>query len=125
MNGIISWLYLFAVVVSAGLMFSSLLFLNVLPRLILFGEFREKIINKIDLCKVLNQVRTLFSLSRGLLPIKGCPAMRNKEHRLEASQMKFGRVPSKYIKESWGKLAFYLFSFVYYLYCTFVALIGV
>jgi hypothetical protein len=42
--------------------------------------------------------------------------MRNKEHRFEASQMKFGRVPSKYIKESWGKLAFYLFSFFYYLY---------
>ncbi|KAJ7287256.1 cornichon protein-domain-containing protein [Mycena rebaudengoi] len=108
------WLFLFAVLMAAGLLFCMVFFI------IMFSDLECDYINPIDLCNKLNQ--GLFLLSGQWtalilnLPLVAFNAnkIRNKNHMYDATEI-FRTLPG-HKKESFIKLGFYLLSFFYYLY---------
>ncbi|KAH9042451.1 cornichon [Lactarius pseudohatsudake] len=129
------WLFLFAVLMAAGLLFTMVFFI------IMFSDLECDYINPIDLCNKLNQfvipensahafLTILFLLSGQwtafLLnaPLLGFNVnkIRNKNHMYDATEI--FRTLSGHKKESFIKLGFYLLSFFYYLYRMIVALIS-
>ncbi|KAJ6449635.1 cornichon [Mycena vulgaris] len=130
------WLFLFAVLMAAGLLFCMVFFI------IMLSDLESDYINPIDLCNKLNQfvlpesiahafLATLFLLSgqwtafllnAPLLVFNANKIIRNKNHMYDATEI-FRTLPG-HKKESFIKLGFYLLSFFYYLYRMIVALIA-
>jgi len=129
------WLFLFAVLMAAGLLFTMVFFI------IMFSDLECDYINPIDLCNKLNQfvlpenaahafLSLLFLLSgQWMALILNLPLVvfnankiRNKNHMYDATEI--FRTLSGHKKESFIKLGFYLLSFFYYLYRMIVALIS-
>ncbi|KAF8633271.1 hypothetical protein AX17_004446 [Amanita inopinata Kibby_2008] len=129
------WLFLFAVLVAAGLLFCMVFFI------IMFSDLECDYINPIDLCNKLNQFVlpesmahafltllfllggqwTAFILNLPLVLFNG-NKIRSKTHMYDATEI-FRTLP-KHKKESFFKLGFYLLSFFYYLYRMILALIA-
>lgn len=129
------WLFLFAVLMAAGLLFTMVFFI------IMFSDLECDYINPIDLCNKLNQfvlpeniahafLTLLFLLSGQWfafllnlpLMLYNANKIRNKNHMYDATEI--FRSLSGHKKESFMKLGFYLLSFFYYLYRMIVALIS-
>ncbi|KAN0131896.1 cornichon [Lactarius tabidus] len=129
------WLFLFAVLMAAGLLFTMVFFI------IMFSDLECDYINPIDLCNKLNQfvipensahafLTTLFLVSgqwtafllNAPLLAFNVNKIRNKNHMYDATEI--FRTLSGHKKESFIKLGFYLLSFFYYLYRMIVALIS-
>ncbi|EIM85081.1 cornichon [Stereum hirsutum FP-91666 SS1] len=129
------WLFLFAVLMAAGLLFTMVFFI------IMFSDLECDYINPIDLCNKLNQfvlpeniahafLTTLFLLSgqwiafllNAPLLVFNANKIKNKNHMYDATEI--FRTLSVHKKESFIKLGFYLLSFFYYLYRMIVALIS-
>ncbi|KAF8070778.1 cornichon [Lyophyllum atratum] len=132
------WLFLFAVLMAAGLLFCMVFFI------IMFSDLECDYINPIDLCNKLNQfvlpeniahafLTLLFLLSGQWIafllnaPLVAYNANKqvlifNKAHMYDATEI-FRTLPT-HKKESFIKLGFYLLSFFYYLYRMIVALIA-
>ncbi|KAI6112034.1 cornichon [Pisolithus croceorrhizus] len=129
------WLFLFAVLMAAGLLFTMVFFI------IMFSDLECDYINPIDLCNKLNQfvlpeniahafLTLLFLLSGQWfafllnlpLVLYNINKIRNKVHMYDATEI--FRTLSGHKKESFLKLGFYLLSFFYYLYRMIVALIS-
>ncbi|KAF4621308.1 hypothetical protein D9613_000825 [Agrocybe pediades] len=129
------WLFLFAVLMAAGLLFCMVFFI------IMFSDLECDYINPIDLCNKLNQFvlpenaahafLTLLFLISGQwvafllnLPLVAFNAnkIRNKAHMYDATEI--FRSLSGHKQETFIKLGFYLLSFFYYLYRMIVALIA-
>ncbi|TFK44866.1 cornichon [Crucibulum laeve] len=129
------WLFLFAVLWSAALLFGAVFFV------IMFSDLESDYINPIDLCNKLNQfvlpeyaahafLALLFLLSgqwTALLfniPLIAFNVNKilNKNHMYDATEI-FRSLPG-HQKETYFKLGFYLISFFYYLYRMIVALIA-
>ncbi|KAH8828206.1 cornichon [Flagelloscypha sp. PMI_526] len=129
------WLFLFAVLFAAGLLFCMVFFI------IMFSDLECDYINPIDLCNKLNQFVlpeniahaslallfllcgqfTAFLLNAPLLAYNA-NKIHNKAHMYDATEI-FRTVPN-HKKEAFIKLGFYLVSFFYYLYRMIVALIA-
>ncbi|KAJ7498198.1 cornichon [Mycena galericulata] len=133
---VISYLYMLACVMAACLMVLSVAFL------IVFGEFEQNQIDKVELCNFLNRfvlsehlapflLATLLFLSGQWLAFLITAPMaaynlkkiRDKDYMFDVSQMKFRRVPWRHRKERFIKIGFYLFAFFFYLYCLIVVLV--
>jgi len=129
------WLFLFAVMMAAGLLFTMVFFI------IMFSDLECDYINPIDLCNKLNQfvlpengahafLALLFLLSGQWtafilnlpLVVFNANKILNKTHMYDATEI--FRTLSAHKKESFIKLGFYLLSFFYYLYRMIVALIA-
>jgi len=129
------WLFLFAVLMAAGLLFTMVFFI------IMFSDLECDYINPIDLCNKLNQFVLPENLAHAFLallflmsgqwaallfnvPLVAYNAnkIRNKDHMYDATEI-FRTLPT-HKKESFLKLGFYLISFFYYLYRMIVALIA-
>ncbi|KAH0829191.1 cornichon protein-domain-containing protein [Lanmaoa asiatica] len=121
------WLFLFSVLMAAGLLFTMVFFI------IMFSDLECDYINPIDLCNKLNQfvlpeniahafLTILFLLSGQWvafllnlpLVLYNANKIRNKNHMYDATEI--FRTLSGHKKESFMKLGFYLLSFFYYLY---------
>ncbi|UZJ51629.1 hypothetical protein CBS101457_000949 [Exobasidium rhododendri] len=121
------WLFLFAVLLSAALLFTMVFYI------IMFSDLECDYINPIDLCNKLNQFTlpemaahaalTLFFLLSGqwLAFLLNAPLVAfnvnkvmKKNHMLDATEI--FRTLSQHKKECFYKLGFYLLSFFYYLY---------
>ncbi|KAF9526659.1 cornichon [Crepidotus variabilis] len=129
------WLFLFAVLMAAGLLFCMVFFI------IMFSDLECDYINPIDLCNKLNQfvlpeniahafITILFLISGQWgsfllnLPLLAWNAnkIRNKAHMYDATEI--FRTLGGHKKETFFKLGFYLISFFFYLYKMIVALIA-
>ncbi|KDN36784.1 putative ERV14-ER-derived vesicles protein [Tilletiaria anomala UBC 951] len=129
------WLFLLAVLVSAGLLFTMVFYI------IMFSDLECDYINPIDLCAKLNYfilpemivqavLTALFLLSGQFIaflinaPLVAYNANKflSKNHMLDATEI--FRTLSLHKKECFIKLGFYLISFFYYLYRMIVALIA-
>ncbi|KAF7298082.1 hypothetical protein HMN09_01029500 [Mycena chlorophos] len=129
------WLFLFAVLMAAGLLFCMVFFI------IMFSDLECDYINPIDLCNKLNQfvlpeniahafLATLFLLGGQWtalllnlpLVVYNLNKIRSKNHMYDATEI-FRTLPA-HKKESFIKLGFYLLCFFYYLYRMIVALIA-
>ncbi|KAF8891752.1 cornichon [Infundibulicybe gibba] len=129
------WLFLFSVLMAAGLLFCMVFFI------IMFSDLESDYINPIDLCNKLNQfvipengahafLALLFLLSGQWialllnlpLVIFNANKIKNKSHMYDATEI--FRTIDGHKKESIVKLVFYLLSFFYYLYRMIVALIA-
>ncbi|KAE9392509.1 cornichon [Gymnopus androsaceus JB14] len=129
------WLFLFAVIMAAALLFCMVFFI------IMFSDLESDYINPIDLCNKLNQFVLPENIAHGFLTILflisaqwiafllnaplllfNANRIRNKNHMYDATEI-FRTLPA-HKKESFIKLAFYLLSFFYYLYRMIVALIA-
>ncbi|KAF5326149.1 hypothetical protein D9611_000300 [Ephemerocybe angulata] len=129
------WLFLFAVLAAAGLLFCMVFFI------IMFSDLECDYINPIDLCNKLNQfvipenaahaLLTLLFLLSGQwtacilnLPLVAWNVNKflNKDHMYDATEI--FRTLGRHKKETFFKLGFYLLSFFYYLYRMIVALIA-
>jgi len=129
------WLFLFAVLMAAGLLFTMVFFI------IMFSDLECDYINPIDLCNKLNQfvipengahafLTFLFLISgQWIAFLLNAPLVafnvnriRNKNHMNDATEI--FRTLSGHKKESLFKMGFYLLSFFYYLYRMIVALIS-
>ncbi|KAG8932770.1 hypothetical protein FRC03_003309 [Tulasnella sp. 419] len=129
------WLFLFAVLAAAGLLFTMVFFI------IMFSDLECDYINPIDLCNKLNQfvlpemgfhafLTLLFLLSGQFTAfILNAPLVAfnvnkvvSKNHMYDATEI--FRTLGTHKKESFIKLGFYLVSFFYYLYRMIVALIS-
>ncbi|CAO1633303.1 unnamed protein product [Sympodiomycopsis kandeliae] len=129
------WLFLLAVLVAAGLLFTMVFYI------IMFSDLECDYINPIDLCNKLNQftlpemiahatLTVLFLLSGQWIafllnaPLVAFNAKKvtDKNHLLDATEI--FRTLSGHKKECFIKLGFYLLSFFYYLYRMIVALIA-
>jgi len=132
--GATGWLFLFSVLMAAGLLFTMVFFI------IMFSDLECDYINPIDLCNKLNQfvlpeniahafLALLFLLSgQWIAFLFNAPLLayninkiRNKNHMYDATEI-FRTLPN-HKKESFIKLGFYLLSFFYYLYRMILALI--
>ncbi|PWN19109.1 cornichon, partial [Microstroma glucosiphilum] len=121
------WLFLFAVLVAAALLFTMVFYI------IMFSDLECDYINPIDLCNKLNQftlpeyiahavLTTLFLLTgqwvafllNTQLVAYNVNKVMNKNHLLDATEI--FRTLSGHKKECFFKLGFYLLSFFYYLY---------
>jgi len=128
------WLYLFAVLAAAALLFTMVFFI------IMFSDLECDYINPIDLCNKLNQFvlpemlahafLTLLFLLCGQwltfllnLPLVAYNAnkLQGKNHTYDATEI--FRTLSGHKRECFFKLGFYLLSFFYYLYRMILALI--
>jgi len=133
--GGVGWLFLFAVLVSAALLFTMVFFI------IMFSDLECDYINPIDLCNKLNQfvlpenlthatLTLLFLLSgqwiafllNAPLVAYNANKIRNKDHMYDATEI-FRTLPT-HKTECFARLLFYLVSFFYYLYRMIVALIA-
>ncbi|TFK23934.1 ER-derived vesicles protein ERV14 [Coprinopsis marcescibilis] len=129
------WLFLFAVLLAAGLLFCMVFFI------IMFSDLECDYINPIDLCNKLNQfvipehaahafLTVLFLISGQWVafllnaPLVAFNANKifKKNHMYDATEI--FRTIGGHKKETFLKLAFYLLSFFYYLYRMIVALIA-
>jgi len=129
------WLFLFAVLMAAGLLFCMVFFI------IMFSDLECDYINPIDLCNKLNQfvlpenaahafLTLLFLLSGQWisfllnlpLVLFNANKIRSKAHWYDATEI--FRSLSGHKQETFIKLGFYLLSFFYYLYRMIVALIA-
>ncbi|KZV96747.1 cornichon [Exidia glandulosa HHB12029] len=130
------WLFLFAVLMAAALLFTSVFFI------IMFSDLECDYMNPIDLCNKLNQfvvpenlahafLCLLFLLSfqwtallinAPLLAYNVNKVVITKTHTFDATEI-FRTLP-QHKKESFIRLGFYLLSFFYYLYRMIVALIS-
>ncbi|KAH8087863.1 cornichon [Cristinia sonorae] len=129
------WLFLFAVLMAAGLLFTMVFFI------IMFSDLECDYINPIDLCNKLNQFVLPEHIAHAFLcvlfllcgqwiaflinaPLLGFNVnkIRGGNHMYDATEI-FRSLPS-HKKESFIKLGFYLLSFFYYLYRMIVALIA-
>jgi len=129
------WLFLFAVLMAAVLLFTMVFFI------IMFSDLECDYINPIDLCNKLNKfvlpengahlfLTLLFLLSgqwtalllNAPLVAFNCNKIVNKDHMYDATEI--FRTLSNHKKESFIKLGFYLLSFFYYLYRMILALIS-
>jgi len=129
------WLFLFAVLMAAALLFTMVFFI------IMFSDLECDYINPIDLCNKLNQfvlpeniahafLTLLFLLSfQWIAFIINAPLVAyhankilKKNHMYDATEI--FRTLSSHKTESFVKLGFYLLSFFYYLYRMIVALIS-
>ncbi|KAH6914330.1 ER-derived vesicles protein ERV14 [Coprinopsis sp. MPI-PUGE-AT-0042] len=129
------WLFLFSVLMVAGLLFCMVFFI------IMFSDLECDYINPIDLCNKLNQfvipehaahafLTVLFLLSgQWIAFILNAPLVAwnankivNKNHMYDATEI--FRSLGGHKKETFIKLGFYLLSFFYYLYRMIVALIA-
>jgi len=128
------WLYLFAVLAAAGLLFTMVFFI------IMFSDLECDYINPIDLCNKLNQfvlpemiAHTAFTMLFLLcgqwftfllnVPLVAYNVLKlqNKNHMYDATEI--FRTLSGHKRECFVKLGFYLLSFFYYLYRMILALI--
>ncbi|KAH9485470.1 ER-derived vesicles protein ERV14 [Psilocybe cubensis] len=129
------WLFLFAVLMAAGLLFCMVFFI------IMFSDLECDYINPIDLCNKLNQfvlpeigahtsLATLFLLSgqwiafllNAPLVVYNVHKVQTRGHMYDATEI--FRSLSRHKQETFIKLGFYLLSFFYYLYRMIVALIA-
>ncbi|KAH6914334.1 ER-derived vesicles protein ERV14 [Coprinopsis sp. MPI-PUGE-AT-0042] len=129
------WLFLFAVLYSAGLLFGMVFFV------IMFSDLESDYINPIDLCNKLNQFVIPEYAAHGFLallfllfgqwtaviwnlPLIAYNANKviQKTHMYDATEI--FRTLSAHQKETYIKLAFYLLSFFYYLYRMIAALVA-
>jgi len=129
------WLFLFAVLVAAALLFCMVFFI------IMFSDLECDYINPIDLCNKLNQfvlpenaaqafLTLLFLLSGQWtaflinlpLVLFNANKVYCKSHMYDATEI-FRTLPA-HKKEGFIKLGFYLLSFFYYLYRMILALIA-
>ncbi|KAG9104530.1 hypothetical protein FRC06_001616 [Ceratobasidium sp. 370] len=129
------WLFLFAVLIAAGLLFTMVFFI------IMFSDLECDYINPIDLCNKLNAfvlpemgthafLTLLFLLSfQWIALLLNIPLVafnvnkvRENNHTYDATEI--FRTLSQHKKESFIKLGFYLLSFFYYLYRMILALIS-
>jgi len=129
------WLFLFALLWAAGLLFGTVFFI------IMFSDLEVDYINPVDLCNKLNMfilpengaqafLTVLFLFSgQWLTFIINLPLMAfninkivNKDRMFDATEI-FRTVPA-HKKESFIKLGFYVLCFFYYLYRMIVALIA-
>ncbi|KAF9012478.1 cornichon [Cyathus striatus] len=129
------WLFLFAVLWSAVLLFGMVFFV------IMFSDLESDYINPIDLCNKLNQFVIPEYAAHALLPLLflisgqwtallfNIPLLAyninkviKKNHMYDATEI--FRTLGGHQKESYFKLGFYLLSFFYYLYRMIVALIA-
>jgi len=129
------WLYLFSVLMAAGLLFAMVFYI------IMFSDLECDYINPIDLCQRLNvfvlpemgahAVLTLLFLLSGqwLSFIWNVPLLafninkvQSQNHMYDATEI--FRTLGTHKKESFIKLGFYLISFFYYLYRMILALIA-
>ncbi|EMD33096.1 hypothetical protein CERSUDRAFT_118154 [Gelatoporia subvermispora B] len=128
------WLFLFAVLMAAGLLFTMVFFI------IMFSDLESDYINPIDLCNKLNQfvlpeniahafLSLLFLISgQWVAFLLNAPLLayninkiRGGNHMYDATEI-FRTLPN-HKKEGFFKLGFYLLSFFYYLYRMILALI--
>jgi len=129
------WLFLFAVVFSAGLMFTMVFYT------IMFADLESDYINPIHLCEKLNWFVlpengahafltflflitgqwTAFLLNAPLVAYNANKIL-TKNHMYDATEI-FRTLP-RHKKESYIKLGFYLVSFFYYLFRMIMALIA-
>ncbi|KAF8622717.1 hypothetical protein AX15_006808 [Amanita polypyramis BW_CC] len=131
----IGWLYLFAILWSAVLLFGTVFFI------VMFSDLESDYINPIDLCNKLNQfvlpeyaahafLSLCFLLSgQWFTLLLNAPLLAynankviNKSHMYDATEI--FRTLERDKKEIFVKLGFYLFSFFYYLYCMIAALVA-
>jgi len=129
------WLYLFAVLMAAGLLFAMVFYI------IMFSDLECDYINPIDLCQRLNAfvlpemgahafLTVLFLLSGQWLSLFwnlpllafNVQKVQQQNHMYDATEI--FRTLSVHKKESFIKLGFYLISFFYYLYRMILALIA-
>ncbi|KAJ7642587.1 cornichon [Mycena polygramma] len=123
------YLFLFAILLAAGLLFSCIFFL------IVCAEYEDKLIHKERLCGLLNSISpvehvapiflaALFLVSgQWLAFVFTAPVaaynirkLRNGSHIFRLDQMKFGRSPRGLRKESFIKAGSYLLLFFVFLY---------
>jgi len=128
------WLFLFAVLMAAALLFTMVFFI------IMFSDLECDYINPIDLCNKLNQfvlpemlahaaLTVLFLLcGQWLTFLLNLPLIaynankvNQKNHMYDATEI--FRTLSGHKRECFFKLGFYLLSFFYYLYRMILALI--
>jgi len=128
------WLFLFAVVMAAGLLFSMVFFI------IMFSDLECDYINPIDLCNKLNQFVLPENIAQAFLTflflinfqwiafLINAPLVAwnvnkitNKNHMYDATEI--FRTLGTHKKECFIKLGFYLITFFYYLYRMILALI--
>ncbi|EKM81097.1 hypothetical protein AGABI1DRAFT_112798 [Agaricus bisporus var. burnettii JB137-S8] len=133
--GSAGWLFLFGVLMAAGLLFCMVFFI------IMFSDLECDYINPIDLCNKLNQFvlpeniahasLTLLFLVFGQftafllnlpLVLYNADKIRKKSHMYDATEI--FRTLNGHKKETFLKLGFYLLSFFYYLYRMIAALIA-
>jgi len=133
--GVEVWVYLFAVIMAAGLLFGTVFVV------IMFSDLESDYINPFDLCSQLNRfvlpeniahafLTTLFLLTgQWIALLLNAPLVafnvnkiRNKTHVYDATEI-FRSLPS-HKKESFIKLGFYGVSFFYYLFRMIVALVS-
>ncbi|KDQ20038.1 hypothetical protein BOTBODRAFT_51391 [Botryobasidium botryosum FD-172 SS1] len=129
------WLFLFAVIAAAGLLFTMVFFI------IMFSDLECDYINPIDLCNKLNTfvlpealfhafLTLLFLLSgqwialfiNAPLVAFNLQKIQSNSHMYDATEI--FRTLSQHKKESFIKLGFYLLCFFYYLYRMILALIS-
>jgi hypothetical protein len=129
------WIFLFAVLYAAALLFGMVFFI------IMYSDLESDYINPIDFCNKLNQFvipeygahafLVLIFLLRGEwmallwnLPLLAWNANKliNKTHMYDATEI-FRTLP-QHQKEAYFKVGFYLLSFFYYLYRMIVAFIA-
>ncbi|KAJ3077303.1 hypothetical protein HDU98_004265 [Podochytrium sp. JEL0797] len=134
MNGE-AWLFLFAVVMAAVLLFTMVFFI------IMFSDLECDYINPIDLCNKLNQFVLPENIAHAILALLflfngawisflinvplialNVNKIMNHRHTYDATEI-FKTLPD-HKKESFFKLAFYLLSFFFYLYCMIVGLLA-
>ncbi|KAF5354641.1 hypothetical protein D9756_005430 [Leucocoprinus leucothites] len=121
------WLFLFAVLMAAGLLFCMVFFI------IMFSDLECDYINPIDLCNKLNQFVLPENLAHAFLAVLfltsgqwtafllnlplvlwNADKIRKKSHMYDATEI--FRTLGGHKKETFFKLGFYLLSFFYYLY---------
>ncbi|CAL1711287.1 unnamed protein product [Somion occarium] len=132
--GYAGWLFLFAVLMAAGLLFTAVFFM------IMFSDLESDYINPVDLCNKLNQfvlpehtahafLTVLFLISGQFIAfLLNAPLLAfnvrkimNQNHVYDATEIFRTLEPHK--KEIFIKLGFYLLSFFYYLYRMILALV--
>ncbi|GAA5873514.1 hypothetical protein JCM3774_000036 [Rhodotorula dairenensis] len=130
-----AWLFLFAVILSAALLFTSVFFI------IMFSDLECDYLNPIDLCNKLNQfvlpemVAHAFMTACFLLTFQviafllNAPLLAynvnkvvNRNHMFDATEI--FRTLGQHKKESFVKLGFYLVFFFYALYRMILALVS-
>ncbi|KAI9341798.1 cornichon [Zopfochytrium polystomum] len=126
--------FLIAVVLAAVLLFAMVFYI------ILFSDLECDYINPIDLCNKLNQfvlpefaahwfLAAMFLLSGSWIslllniPLAAFHAHKVYQNRHMYDATEIFRTLSAHKKEAFFKLAFYLLSFFFYLYCMIVALL--
>lgn len=129
------WLFLFAVLAAAGLLFCMVFFI------IMFSDLECDYINPIDLCNKLNQFVLPENAAHGFLTLLfllsgqwtalllNAPLVAwnvkkflDKDHMYDATEI--FRTLGKHKRETFMKLGFYLLCFFFYLYKMVVALIA-